>query len=249
MLSSHTLPSRPLLRSARKQTGPGGSGHHLYPTSTRGTVRFKGLNTTPEEDVDEMEMNISSPTSTVTMTLPSVRSSGTVPVCDGLPHNGSCGPPLPPTRQRVDLAATSTPSRIVLPESLSSSSATSRSPCIFVTTSRSFDVWWMGLSIWTIDLRLQHNRWCSLCRANMVRWSNCFALGSVTVTMVSQVITSIMCHCCTICVLLYLLSSSSWPTLTIYVSSQSSGYYTFIRLHWRHNSVVHCSPFIFMSSY
>jgi len=139
--SSHTLPSRPLLRSARKHTGPGGSGHHLYPTSTRGTVRFKGLNTTPEEDVDELEMTTSpSPMSSTTMTLPSVKSSGTAGVCDGLPRNGSCGarncaPPPPPAR----FANTSTPSRIVLPESLSSST-TSRSPCIFVTTSRSFDV-------------------------------------------------------------------------------------------------------------
>lgn len=155
--SSHSLPSRSLLRSARKQTGPGAAGgHHLYPTSTRGTVRFKGLNTTPEEDADEVEMTASAP-STSTMTLPSVRSSTTAAalVCDGLPRNGtcggargSCGPPPPPVRQRVDpvaaaaaaATATSTPSRIVLPDSLSSSSTTSRSPCIFVTTSRSFDV-------------------------------------------------------------------------------------------------------------
>lgn len=145
---SHTMPSRSLLRSARKQTGPSGSGHHLYPTSTRSTVRFKGLNSTPEEDVDEVEMTTTAPTSTSTMTLPSLRSSGTVSVYDGLPRNGSCGarscapPPPPPVRQRLDHAATSTPSRIILPESLSSSasSATTRSPCIFVTTSRSFDV-------------------------------------------------------------------------------------------------------------
>ena len=143
--SSHTLPSRPLLRSARKQTGPGGSGHQLYPTSTRGTVRFKGLNTTPEEDAEEVEMTTSPPSSASTMTLPSVRPTSTSAVCDGLPRNGLCGarscvPPPPPARQRVDLATTSTPSRIVLPESMSSSSTTSRSPCIFVTTSRSFDV-------------------------------------------------------------------------------------------------------------
>jgi len=142
--TSHTLPSRSLLRSARKQAGPSGGGHHLYPTSTRSTVRFKGLNTTPEEDVDELEMTSTVPT-TSTMTLPAVKSGGgTAAVCDGLPRNGSCGargcPPPPPVRQRVDLAATSTPSRIVLPESLSSSTSTSRSPCIFVTTSRSFDV-------------------------------------------------------------------------------------------------------------
>jgi len=139
--SSHTLPSRSLLRSARKQTGPGASGHHLYPTSTRGTVRFKGLNTTPEEDVDELEMTTAAPPSTSSLTLPSIRS-GVSAVSDGLPRNGSCGArscaaPPPPTRQ---VASTSTPSRIVLPESLSTSSTTSRSPCIFVTTSRSFDV-------------------------------------------------------------------------------------------------------------
>jgi len=143
--SSQTLPSRSLLRSARKQTPPSGCGHHLYPTSTRGTVRFKGLNSTPEEDADEVEMMTTAPASTSTMTLPSVRSSATTAVCDGLPRNGLCGargcaPPPAPVRQRVDHSATSTPSRIVLPESLSSSSPTSRSPCIFVTTSRSFDV-------------------------------------------------------------------------------------------------------------
>lgn len=142
--SSHTLPCRSLLRSARKQTGASGSGLHHYPTSTRGTVRFKGLNTTPEEDADEVEMTTSVPTSSSTMTLPSVKSSGSTTVCDGLPRNGSCGvrgcAPPPPVRQRADFTPTSTPSRIVLPESLSSSSTSSRSPCIFVTTSRSFDV-------------------------------------------------------------------------------------------------------------
>ena len=135
--SSHTLPSRPLLRSARKQTAAPGA-QHPYPTSTRGTVRFKGLNTTPEEDADEVEM-------TTTMTLPSTARSSAL--CDGLPRNGGpCGargcPPPPPARARVDAASTSTPSRIVLPASLSSSAPTSssRSPCIFVTTSRSLDV-------------------------------------------------------------------------------------------------------------
>jgi len=138
--TSHTMPSRSLLRSARKQTAPSGAGHHLYPTSTRGTVRFKGLNTTPEEDADEVEMM----TSGSSMTLPSVKAGSTAAVCDGLPRNGSCGSrscaPPPPVRQRVDHSASSTPSRIVLPESLSTSSTTSRSPCIFVATSRSFDV-------------------------------------------------------------------------------------------------------------
>lgn len=152
--SSHTLPSRSLLRSARKQTAPGASSAlHQYPTSTRSTVRFKGLNTTPEEDADELEMTTSVATSSSTMTLPTVnKSSGSAAACDGLPRNGSscgardCAPPPPVRQQRVDHAATSTPSRIVLPQSLSAASAaaststTSRSPCIFVTTSRSLDV-------------------------------------------------------------------------------------------------------------
>jgi len=149
--SSHTLPSRSLLRSARKQTSAAAPAlHQQYPPSSRGTVRFKGLNSTPEEDADEVEMTTSVPTTPATATLPTVKSS----VSDGLPRNGLSrgargSAPTPPVRQqpRVDHAITSTPSRIVLPQSLSATAAaaasaptTSRSPCIFVTTSRSFDV-------------------------------------------------------------------------------------------------------------